>query len=58
MREFIKRNDYREDEERFRPTRQIAINEEDIFNLRLALELSNDVQDLLQDPHIFENKQS
>lgn len=36
-----------------RPKRDLIINHEDVINLQIALALSKDVLDFIQDHHIF-----
>ncbi len=37
-----------------RPDREIPVDKDDVFNLRIALGLHQDVIDLCRDPHLFD----
>jgi hypothetical protein len=41
-----------------RPSRPTPIDQDDVFNLRIALGLHHDVLDLCADPHLFEKEEA
>ena len=57
MREFIRYSKAPEAETQNLPDRETIINRDDILNLKIALEVSSDVLEFVQDQHIFDSSQ-
>lgn len=57
MREFIRYSKAPEAETQNLPDRETIINRDDILNLKIALEVSSDVLEFVQDQHIFDSPQ-
>jgi hypothetical protein len=57
MREFIKYDDSSDAQPDFsrRPQRNTPFTDDDILNLKISLEISQDIQDLISDPHLFQS---